>query len=351
MHNVSVIRRNIEERYRQLLATSEAQIEQIESLASEISNAFKSGKTLYAFGNGGSAAEAQHFTTELIGRFKGNRKSLPAISLCSDSSAMTCIANDFGFDSVFSRQVDGLVEKGDVVFGFTTSGNSKNVLAGLDAARKRGAKTFLITGQNPNITNDFADIVFRIGGNKTAIIQESHLMLIHLLSELIEINMELDQQALENQIPQIVYDYDFKSEFLQNRDSVVWVNGCFDVLHEGHLMLLNTASRAGTFLVVGVNSDSSVKKLKGDSRPVIPEMSRARTLAQLPFVDLVVIFSKEDPLEILSMVRPNVVIKGDNYKIENFKEKSFLLEINCDIRFTHHIEGVSSSTFIRNVKK
>jgi len=347
---VTVIRREIETRYRQLLAISDSQIEQIETLAKGISDALKSGKTLYAFGNGGSAAEAQHFTTELIGRFKENRKSLPAISLCSDISAMTCIANDFGYDAIFSRQVEGLVKEGDFVFGFTTSGKSKNVIAGLDAARKMGGVAILITGQAPLAVNDLADIAIQIGGSETAIIQESHLMLIHILSELIEINLELKHPPVQNQNPRIIYDYDFKRQLLPNQKSIVWVNGCFDILHEGHLLLLSTASRAGSFLVVGINSDSSVRKLKGDSRPVIPEMSRARTLAQLPFVDLVVIFSEEDPREILKVVRPNVVLKGDNYRTENFKEKDFLLEINCEILFTPHIEGVSSSALIRNIQ-
>ena len=347
---MTVIRREIETRYRQLLAISDSQIEQIETLAKGISDALKSGKILYAFGNGGSAAEAQHFTTELIGRFKENRKSLPAISLCSDISAMTCIANDFGYDAIFSRQVEGLVKEGDFVFGFTTSGKSKNVIAGLDAARKMGGVAILITGQAPLAVNDLADIAIQIGGSETAIIQESHLMLIHILSELIEINLELKHPPVQNQNPRIIYDYDFKRQLLPNQKSIVWVNGCFDILHEGHLLLLSTASRAGSFLVVGINSDSSVRKLKGDSRPVIPEMSRARTLAQLPFVDLVVIFSEEDPREILKVVRPNVVLKGDNYRTENFKEKDFLLEINCEILFTPHIEGVSSSALIRNIQ-
>ncbi len=345
-----VIRREIEARYRQLLAISDSQIEDIEALAKGVSTAFKSGKTLYAFGNGGSAAEAQHFTTELIGRFKETRKSLAAISLCSDISAMTCIANDFGYDAIFSRQVEGLAKDGDFVFGFTTSGNSKNVLAGLYSARKIGCTTILVTGQNHVAVNDLADVVIQIGGNETAIIQESHLMLIHILSELIEINMELKALPVGTPSPRIIYDYEFKREFLPNHDSIVWVNGCFDILHEGHLLLLNAASRAGTFLIVGINSDSSVKKIKGDTRPVIPEMSRARTLAQLPFVDLVVIFSQEDPREILEMVRPNVVLKGSSYKTENFREKDLLLEINCEIRFTHHIEGVSSSAIISNIQ-
>ena len=115
-----------------MLLISDVQVGFIELLAEEISRAFTSGHRVYAFGNGGSASQAQHFTTELIGRFKGNRKSLPAVALCTDTSAITAISNDFGFDFVFSRQVESLVEPGDVVIGFTTSGASSNVLAGFN---------------------------------------------------------------------------------------------------------------------------------------------------------------------------------------------------------------------------
>lgn len=343
-----MIREEIQARYRSLVAISDLQIQQIEELAELITDAFKAGNRIYAFGNGGSAAEAQHFTTELIGRFKENRVPLPAISLCSDSSALTCIANDFGFDAVFSRQVEGLVKQGDVVIGFTTSGSSRNILEGLDAGRKMGGKSVLITGERKLLNTDLADLVVQIGGFETAIIQESHLMLIHILSELIEVKMELKKPIFSKVNPRIIYDYEFKKEMLPERREIVWVNGCFDILHEGHLMLLDNARRAGGYLVVGVNSDISVKHLKGDTRPLIPEMNRARTISELFFVDLVIIFSSEDPLEILSEVRPSIAIKGDVYRDANFKEQDFLIAIGCDIRFTAHIEGISSSKIISN---
>ena len=343
-----MIREEIQARYRSLVAISDLQIQQIEDLAELISDAFKAGNRIYAFGNGGSAAEAQHFTTELIGRFKENRAPLPAISLCSDSSAMTCIANDFGFDAVFSRQVEGLVKQGDVVIGFTTSGSSRNILEGLDAGKKMGGKSVLITGERKLLNTDLADLVVQIGGFETAIIQESHLMLIHILSELIEVKMELRKQIFSKVNPRIIYDYEFKKEMLPERREIVWVNGCFDILHQGHLMLLDNARRAGGYLVVGVNSDISVKQLKGDTRPLIPEMNRARTISELFFVDLVIIFSGEDPLEILSEVRPSIAIKGDVYRDANFKERDYLIAIGCDIRFTAHIEGISSSKIISN---
>jgi D-sedoheptulose 7-phosphate isomerase len=348
MHNEGVIREEIQARYRSLMAISDSQIQQIDVLADVISAAFKAGRKIYAFGNGGSAAEAQHFTTELIGRFKENRISLPAISLCSDSSALTCIANDFGFDFVFSRQVEGLVEHGDVVVGFTTSGSSRNVLAGLESARKVGAKAVLITGERkiPEIGLD--NMIIQLGGFETAIIQESHLMLIHILSELIEIKMELKKPLLSKSHPRVISDREFKHEMLPENGQIVWVNGCFDILHEGHLLLLDNARRAGGYLVVGINSDQSVRKLKGETRPLIAEMNRARLIAGLFFVDLVIIFSGEDPLEILSAVRPSIVIKGEDYRETNFIERVFLEEIGCEIRFTGHIQGVSSSEIISN---
>ena len=343
-----VIREEIEARYRSLMAISDSQIQEIDELAVAIAEAFKAGKRVYAFGNGGSAAEAQHFTTELIGRFKENRMSLPAISLCSDSSAMTCIANDFGFDSVFSRQVEGLAEEGDVVIGFTTSGSSRNVLAGLDSARKLGSLAVLITGERKNPNTALADLIIQIGGHETALIQESHLMLIHILSELIEVKLELKKRALIKSNPRIIHDYEFKHELLPENREIVWINGCFDILHEGHLMLLDHARRAGGYLVVGINSDLSVKKLKGNSRPLRPEINRARTIAELFFVDLVIIFSGENPEDILKLIRPSIVIKGEVYRDTNFKEREFLKEIDCDIRFTGHFEGVSSSEIINS---
>ncbi len=344
-----VISTEIQRRYRQLLSTSDSQILQIENLAREISNAFENGKRIYAFGNGGSAAEAQHFTTELIGRFKGNRKSLPAMSLCSDSSALTCIANDFGYDEIFSRQVEGLVKDGDVVVGFTTSGKSQNVISGLNAAKNLGGLSVLITGCNRVDSSDLADIILEIGGQETAIIQEVHLMIIHILCELIENNLRLKPFIAKLPVSKIIMENQFERELLENSQSRVWVNGCFDILHEGHLMLLNNASRAGDQLVVGLNSDLSVKKLKGENRPFISEMERARTIAQLPFVDHVVIFSDTNPLEILKQVQPNVVVKGGMYKEKNFEERDFLLGIGCQIIYTEQIPNMSTTRIIQNI--
>lgn len=336
-------------RYREFLSISDLQIDLVRSLADAITNAFNSGNRVYAFGNGGSASQSQHFTTELIGRFKGNRKSLPAISLCTDTAAMTAISNDFGFDFVFSRQVESLVEPGDVVIGFTTSGTSPNVLAGLAEAKKQGGFTVLISGNKGLIAPETGDLVIEVGGRETAIIQEVHLGLIHIVCELIESNMGFSKGEVEKITPRFIHGSNISEIQIPSHESIVWVNGCFDLLHEGHLQLLNKASRLGSFLVVGINSDESVKRLKGNSRPYISEETRARTLLQFPFVELVVIFSEDTPLTVLKSLRPAKVVKGPEYQGKDYPERSFLNEIGCSIFYTDEVLGVSTTKIVDRI--
>jgi D-sedoheptulose 7-phosphate isomerase len=137
------------------------------------------GDKVIAFGNGGSATQASHLTAELIGRFRDNRRPFPAIALSGDAGAMTCIANDFGFDSLFARQVEALARPGDVVVGITTSGRSQNVLRGLAAARKTGATSVALTGA-AGLVDGSADHVIAVPSTATAHVQEIHLMVIHV---------------------------------------------------------------------------------------------------------------------------------------------------------------------------
>ena len=144
---------------------------------------FSSGGVLYSLGNGGSAADAQHFTGELIGHYKRKRRPLPAVTLSTDPTTMTCIGNDFGFAEIFARQVQALVRPGDVVAAFTTTGRSANVVAGLRAAQDKGATTVLFGGADGGPSLVHADHALLAPSEVTARVQETHTLLLHLISE------------------------------------------------------------------------------------------------------------------------------------------------------------------------
>ena len=147
---------------------------------------FRAGNKVLTCGNGGSAAEAMHMAEEAIGRYRGNRVSLPAVCLSADGTALTCIGNDFGFDQVFSRQVEGLGKEGDLLVLFTSSGNSRNLLFALEAAKAKKMKTLAILGKTGGLLAGKADIEIIIEGTDTARIQEAHQLLMHILLEAVE---------------------------------------------------------------------------------------------------------------------------------------------------------------------
>jgi D-sedoheptulose 7-phosphate isomerase len=148
--------------------------------------AFANGGILYTFGNGGSAADAQHFTGEIIGHYKRDRRALGAVTLSTDPTTMTCIANDYAYDDVFSRQVQGLARPGDVVAAFTTSGRSPNVVTALAAARDRGATTVLFGGGDGGPALEHADHALIAPSSTTPRIQELHTFMLHAISELVD---------------------------------------------------------------------------------------------------------------------------------------------------------------------
>jgi D-sedoheptulose 7-phosphate isomerase len=153
--------------------------EPAEEVARVLIRALGEGRKVIAFGNGGSAAQASHLVGELLGRFSATRQPFPAIALASDAGTVTCIANDFGYDVLFERQVRVLAEPGDVAFGFTTSGRSENVRRGLEEARKRGAVTVAVVG-SAGLLGGTADHVLAVPSDQTAHVQEVHLMLLHV---------------------------------------------------------------------------------------------------------------------------------------------------------------------------
>ena len=144
------------------------------------------GGTVYTFGNGGSAADAQHLTGELVGHYRRDRRPLPAVTLSTDASAMTCIANDYSYEDVFTRQVEALARPGDVVVAFTTSGRSPNVVTGLAAAQAKGATTVLFAGGDGGPARIHADRSLLVPSKDTQRIQEMHTLMLHVISEMVD---------------------------------------------------------------------------------------------------------------------------------------------------------------------
>ncbi|MDC3254641.1 SIS domain-containing protein [Nitrosopumilus sp.] len=161
--------------------------EKIEESINQIIKCFSTGNKIIIFGNGGSAADAQHIVAEFIGRFQKERKSLPAISLTTDSSIITSLSNDYSYDIVFSRQCESLVSKGDIVLGISTSGNSKNVEEGIKTAKKMGAITIGLLGGDGGTINDVVDIPIVVQSTNTARIQEVHRVIYHIICGIVEI--------------------------------------------------------------------------------------------------------------------------------------------------------------------
>jgi len=154
-----------------------------------ITGALKKSRKVLLFGNGGSAADSQHIAAELIGRFQKERKALAAVALTTDTSALTALGNDYGFDVIFARQIEGLGVKGDVAVGLSTSGNSVNVVKGLKAAKRRGLKTISLTGCDGGKVAKLTDISLIVPSKVTARIQESHVVIAHAICELVENRM------------------------------------------------------------------------------------------------------------------------------------------------------------------
>ena len=156
-------------------------------VAKVASSTIKANKKIMLCGNGGSAADSQHIAAEFIGRFEKERKSIAAIALTPDTSALTAIGNDYGYEEVFSRQVEGLGLSGDLLIGISTSGNSKNVVKALEVAKKKGVRTVALVGDKPNgVIQTIADYVLVAPSANTARIQECHILMMHTICQLVE---------------------------------------------------------------------------------------------------------------------------------------------------------------------
>ena len=165
--------------------------ESIEKVSYIFINCLEKGGTIFWCGNGGSASDSQHLAGELVGRFAGERRPLKSIALTADSAVMTCIVNDYGYEHIFSRQVEALGAKGDVLVGISTSGNSKNVLNAFEVAKNKGVRTIGLLGKAGGMAKNLVDESIIVSSNSTARVQEMHILVGHILCDLIEGGLNL----------------------------------------------------------------------------------------------------------------------------------------------------------------
>jgi D-sedoheptulose 7-phosphate isomerase len=170
-----------------------AQTETVERITVLVRDALREGRTLFTCGNGGSAADALHLAEEMVCRYRCNRRPLAAVCLNADATALTCIANDFGYEQVFARQVAGMARAGDVLVCFSTSGNSPNILAALQTAHERGVISVALLGKDGGAARSLADHALVVESETTARIQEAHTLLLHAICE--EIEQHLTDEA------------------------------------------------------------------------------------------------------------------------------------------------------------
>jgi D-sedoheptulose 7-phosphate isomerase len=163
-----------------------ALIDIIEDVATRCVDVYKKGHKTILAGNGGSAADAQHIAAELVGRYGFDRPSLPSLALTTDTSNLTAIGNDYGYDKVFSRQLEGMGQEGDLFIGISTSGNSANIITAFESAKAKGITTVALTGRDGGKMAQMADVAIIIPSNDTPRIQESHILIGHILCDIIE---------------------------------------------------------------------------------------------------------------------------------------------------------------------
>jgi D-sedoheptulose 7-phosphate isomerase len=170
-------------------------LEPIARAAEIIVAACRTGKKVLTFGNGGSAADAQHFAAELVGRFQQDRAGLPAVALTTDTSILTSVANDYGFARVFARQVDALGQPGDVAVAISTSGGSANVVEAVRVASGRGMRTIALTGKDGGTLGAMAEIHINVPHDTTCRVQEAHMTILHAICDIVERRSGLDRHA------------------------------------------------------------------------------------------------------------------------------------------------------------
>ena len=187
----NIISSHIQEHKKVLNSFNDEMIEKIEDVTNILVDALSNGNTIFWCGNGGSAGDSQHLAAELIGRFKLDRKPLKSIALTTDTSAITCISNDYSYDKVFERQIEGLGEEGDVLIGISTSGNSLNIVNALKKSNDLGVKSIGLLGKDGGLAKSVANYSIIVESDSTARIQEMHIMIGQIFCDLIEHGLSL----------------------------------------------------------------------------------------------------------------------------------------------------------------
>ncbi len=183
---MDLIKNKLKEHIEVIREISISQEEKIKEISRLIIDCYKNGGKVILFGNGGSAADAQHIAGEFVGKYKLRRKSLPAIALTTNSSVMSAVGNDYGFDRIFERQVEGMVNNKDIVIGISTSGNSENVIKGILKAKEKGVKTIGFTGRKGGRLKEIVDVLLNVPSNETPRIQEAHITVGHIICGTVE---------------------------------------------------------------------------------------------------------------------------------------------------------------------
>ncbi len=337
----------------------------IASAAAALMECLDHGGQILLCGNGGSAADAQHLAAEFVGRFVRERRALPALALTTDSSILTAIGNDYGFEEVFARQIRALGRSGDVLIATSTSGNSPNILTAVKEARERGIRTIGLAGRDGGALARCVDIPLVVRSGNTARVQECHIAIGHILCELVEEGMfhgdgagshKSEPRGDGHSGTRKVMSWDTllarRQAWDAANDTVVWTNGCFDLVHVGHIRSLTEARKLGDILVVGLNSDSSVRRLKGATRPIMPQQERAELLAALACVDAVVIFDELTPEVSLARLKPDIHCKGADYAPPHGKpvpEAKVVEAYGGQVRFLPLIPDTSTSRIIERI--
>jgi rfaE bifunctional protein nucleotidyltransferase chain/domain len=280
------------------------------------------------------------------------RSPLPAIALHTDTSALTAIGNDYGYDQVFARPLLALGKPNDVLIAITTSGKSPNVVAAVKAARTKGMKVLGLTGARGAEFIASCDGGVAVPTTITARIQELHITIGHMLCEYVDADADALQHRGGKELDRSALQWLANHARATSR-TIVWTNGVFDLVHAGHLKSLRAARALGDILVVGINSDASVRVNKGEERPLVPEAERAGLIAELECVDYVHVFSELTPVEAITALRPHVHCKGTDYAPPNGKpvpERTLVESYGGRVEYIDIVAGRSSTALLERLR-